>query len=121
MRLIAFDQESPPGFLTNMNVLRQEMALNLTLESYLDIAIPQLPANLIVDENDIVEVNGREVARLVISADFPVGSVKILQYSMIQDTQLWVVTFTTSDSAFEEQLPMFEASFETFETQSGSA
>jgi protein-disulfide isomerase len=121
MRLIAFDQESPPGFLTNMNVLRQEMALNLTLESYLDIAIPQLPANLIVDENDIVEVNGREVARLVISADFPVGSVKILQYSMIQDTQLWVVTFTTSDSAFEEQLPVFEASFETFETQSGSA
>jgi hypothetical protein len=121
MRLIAFDQESPAGFLTNVNVLQQEMGLALTLESYLDIAIPQLPTNLIVDENEIVEVNGREVARLIISADFPAGSVRILQYSMIRDTTLWVVTYTSSASAFEDHLPLFEASFETFETENSSA
>jgi protein-disulfide isomerase len=121
MRLIAFDSESPDGFSTNVNVLLQEMPLTLTLESYLDIAIPQLPPNLVVDENDIVEVSGREVVRLVISADFPAGNVKILQYSIIRDSQLWVVTYTTSVDDFEDKLPLFEASFETFETQSSSA
>src|SRR5687768_3168747 len=121
MRLIAFDSESPDGFSTNVNILLQELPLTLTLEFYLDIAIPLFPPNLIVVENDTVEVSGREVVRLVITADFPAGSVKILQYSVIRDSQLWVVTYTTSVDDFEEMLPLFEASFETFETQSSSA
>lgn len=121
IRLIAFDQESPTGLLTNMTVAQQELALTLTLETFGDLTIAQLPDDLTVLENEIVQVNGQEVARLVIRGEFPTGSFQVLQYSIIRDTQLWVVTYTAGVDEFEELLPIFDASYETFETQSSSA
>ncbi len=121
MRLMVVDTASPQGFTTNVNAIHQELPFALDLSSFMEITANQLPSNMTVLTNEVIETGFGETGRLVSQGEFANGTSQSVQYVLLEDNRVWVVTYTASAENFENMLPVFEASFETLEFQTQTA
>ncbi len=111
----AFDTESQAGYLTNVNVIRQELPGAFPIDLILESTLTQLPASFEVIESEVVEINDREVGRLITEGEIMNFGFRALQFLLVdEDNVMWVLSYGTSIDEFEDRLPIFEESFETF-------
>lgn len=116
--LFIFDEEvGESGFLTNVNVVAEQVLETLTVETYLDLVAAQLPEQIRIIEQGIVSREGRDVGRFV--SEFDQFGAKQLIYVVKDGSTIWTLTFSTGISEFEERLEIFEQSAETFAKAGG--
>jgi hypothetical protein len=114
----AFDSKvGDSGFLTNVTVTTEKVFSAMTIDTYLDAAVGQLPAQFQVVERDTVSLNGRQAGRLGI--EFSISGVvgQEVMYVIKDDSTMWVITYATGAAEFEQRLPVFEQSASTFTIQ----
>lgn len=114
----AFDSEvGASGALTNMAITTERVLTAMTLDTYLDSALGQLPAQFQVVERGVVSLGEYQAGRLVL--EFTISGVagKELMYVVKDDNTIWVITFGTGAEEFEQRLPVFEQSVQTFRIQ----
>ena len=100
------------GFLTNVNVVKEKVLSSMTLDSYLDSSVNQLtPLGFTIAEREIKQLEGGKAGRLVIEAD--ALQAKEVMYILKDKSTMWVITYTTGMSEFNNRLPMFEQSANT--------
>jgi hypothetical protein len=113
--LWAFDSEvGAGGFLTNMAVTTETIPASMGMDTYLDAALGQLPAQFQVTKREVLTLSGFEVGR--VEVEFLVSGVsgKELLYVLKDGHTVWVITYATSMAEFATRLPIFEQSFGTF-------
>jgi hypothetical protein len=114
----AFDSEvGDSGFLTNVTVTTEKVPSAVTLDTYLDAALKQLPAQFQVIKRDIITLADYQAGRLVL--EFAIYGVagKEVMYVVKDDNTMWVITFATAAKEFDQRLPAFEQSALTFGIQ----
>ena len=113
-----FDSEiGDSGFLTNVAVTTEKVLSAVTLDTYLDAAAEQLPAQFQVIERDIITLVDYQAGRLVL--EFVISGVagKEVLYVVKDGSTMWAMTFATAAEEFDQRLPAFEQSALTFAIQ----
>jgi len=112
----AFDSEiGDAQFLTNVNIVTEEVPSAVDLAMYLDLTTNQLPDNFSVVEREMVSFQDTQAGRLVI--EFAISAIegKEVLYIIKRDYTIWVVTYATSVDEFDRRQLDFEQSIGTFE------
>ena len=117
---IALDKNNAVKFLTNVNVSKSRfLDKPYPLQDVLNEAVKQLPKQLEgieILESSIVKINTIEVIRFVQIMHLRTYSAKALSYIHIdENNDAWIVTYTTSPDEFDDRLPVFEKSYQSFE------
>ena len=111
-----FDSEvGSTGFLTNVNVTRQEVVSVVTVDAYLQAMEQQLPDAFTVTEKKKVRLGSYEAGRALLEMEINGVSGSELMYVVKDQNILWTITFATARSEFEQRLPVFEQSAATFQ------
>jgi hypothetical protein len=99
----------------NVIIVSIPLPTNISMETLLAATISQLPKSSTVQEKSIVQLNGREVGRMIVETR--VGSLDSiqLQYYIIVNRTFYLIGFTGAPGHFDAQLPIFEQSVKTFE------
>ena len=114
----AFDSAvGTSGFLTNMNITTQQVLSAVTVDTYLDAAVQQLPADFQVASRETLTLAGRPAARLTIDFTIPGVSGKEAMYVIKDGTTMWAVTYGTGAEEWEQRLSDFEQSIRTLVIQ----
>jgi hypothetical protein len=89
----------------------------MTIDTYLDAALKQLPAAFQVVERDIISLDDHQAGRLVI--EFTISGIvgKEVMYAVKGDNAMWVITYATAAEEFDQRLPFFEQSALSFAIQ----
>jgi hypothetical protein len=117
--LLAFDtQQSSSGFITNVNVSQQEVPAGITLEQYLQTATQQLSTQYNVLEQNIESQGEYRMGKIIAQPKTEQVPIKQLFYVVQQGETFWLVTYSTTQSEFDQRLPNFEQSIRTFTVQS---
>jgi hypothetical protein len=77
----------------------------------------QLPASFKVKSQEDIALLGEPAIRIVIEASIADIDLNEVMYLLRQGTYVYAVAFATSREAFEDKLPIFEQSIETFAVQ----
>jgi hypothetical protein len=116
--LWAFDSEgSEAGFLTNINVTKEQIFSSITVDTYLDAAIKQFPPEFQLVDRRIVSLDRYEAGRLLVELTLSSIKAKEALYAIKDDDTMWLVVYATRTSEFEQRLPTFEQSVNTFVIQ----
>ncbi|MGK7876015.1 MAG: hypothetical protein AB4426_22765 [Xenococcaceae cyanobacterium] len=117
--LLAFDtQSNKTGLLTNVNVTIQKVDEGVTVEKYLERANSQLSSIYKIEEQEVVSIDKYRAGRIVATVEAGKTQIKQLVYTIKNDDTFWVVTYAATADAFNQQLPNFETSIQTFRLQS---
>lgn len=113
--LWAFDSKaSKSGFLSNAAILTEPVGSTVTTDTYLDVLTKQLPSEFRVVERKQVTLDRYQGVQIVTEATISGVTAKQIIYTIKQGSNIWAVTFTTSAEEFEERLPSFQQSINTF-------
>jgi hypothetical protein len=113
--LLAFDpQSAKSGFLTNVNITTEQLPQGTTVEQTVDNIGKQFATNYVVLDQKIVLLDQDQAGRIVAEATASGKAIKQLSYVIQKDNRVWLVTYATSASEFEQRLPGFEKSVRTF-------
>lgn len=113
--LWAFDSEGGgAGFLTNVNITKEQVMSVLSLDTYVEAVEKQLPSSFTISERENVQLGEYESVRLVVDMDISGATAKELIYIVKDDNMIWSITFATGVDEFRERLPVFELSISTF-------
>jgi len=113
--LWAFDSElGSAGYLTNVNVIQEQVVSAVTLDMYLQALQQQLPSYLIISEQGQGQLDLYDSIRLVIDTEISGVKGKELMYIVKANNTIYVITFATSLDEFEARLQVFEQALETF-------
>ena len=111
----AFDSKiGDSGFLTNVNVVTEQVPSTVSIDTYLDAAIKQLPSGFRAIERGLASIGGYEAGRIVLEASISGRQIKEVLYVIKRESTVWVVTYATSAEEFDKRLPAFEGSIRTF-------
>lgn len=114
----AFDSEvGNSGALTSAAVTTEKVLSAMTIDTYLDAALEMLPPQFRVVEREIVTVGDNPAGRLII--DFTISGMagKEVMYAVKDGNTMWILTYGTGASEFNQRLPDFEQSVNSFEIQ----
>jgi serine/threonine-protein kinase len=112
-----FDSEiGDSGFLTNVNITTEEVPSAIDIEMYLDLTENQFPAEFNMTERGIVPFQDSQAGRMVLEFDLGGVTGKEVIYIIQEDNTIWAVTYATSAEEFDQRLPDFERSIQTFES-----
>lgn len=117
--LFATDSETgPSGFLTNVNVIREEVISTLSLQQYIELTVKGYPSQYHIVENKITMIGDLKAGRLV--TEFVINGIsgKQVQYMIRGDNEMWIITYSTGLSEFDQRLPEFEESINSFRIKS---
>lgn len=116
--LWAFDSEvGDAGFLTNVNATREQIFPSITMDTYLDAATKQLPPQFRVVDREIVSLDHYEAGRLFVDLTISGTEAKEVLYAIKDGDTMWIVVYATGADEFDERLPTFERSINTFVIQ----
>ena len=114
----AFDSEvGSSGFLVNVNVITERVLSAITVDTYLDAALKQLPPQLRVLERDVLSLGDYPAGRIVVEFDMGAAVAKEVQYAIKDGGTMWIITYAAPEDEFEEYLPVFEQSVLTFRVE----
>ncbi|WP_299485430.1 hypothetical protein [Acaryochloris sp. IP29b_bin.137] len=114
--LLAFDSNiGPLGEVTNVNITAEPVLSTVSIDDFIDLTIKQLPSQFKVIDREIVSLDRYQAGNLTWKATLNGIETRILQY-IIKDrnSTVWVVTYTTSADEFDQRLPSFKKSINTF-------
>ena len=113
--LWAFDSKvSKSGVLSNVALATEPVGSTVTTDTYLDLLTKQLPSEYRVVERKQVRLDRYQAVQIVTEATISGVTAKQIIYTIKQGSNIWAVTFTTSAEEFEERLPSFQQSINTF-------
>ncbi|ODH01285.1 hypothetical protein A4S05_29570 [Nostoc sp. KVJ20] len=110
----AFDSiKGGSGFLTNVIVSNEQVNPTINLETYLQEESKKFPAQIRIVDMKTGSVEGYQVGRIITETSLARSGKQI--YYIIKDGRtIWNVIFSTGADEFEQRLPIFEASLDTF-------
>ncbi|WP_138505942.1 serine/threonine-protein kinase [Nostoc sp. PA-18-2419] len=101
------------GFLTNVIVSKEQVTSTINLETYLQEESKHFPAQIRIVDIKTGSVEGYQVGRIITETSLGISGKQI--YYVIKDRNtIWNVIFSTGADEFEQRLPIFEASIDTF-------
>ncbi len=113
--LLAFDPQSgKSGFLTNVNITKEEVPQDVTVEQYLKAASQQIANQYKVLEQKVVPLDQYQAGRITAEAKAGEITIKQLFYAVKNDKKFWLVMYSTTSAEFDQRLPNFEQSIRTF-------
>lgn len=126
VRFFAFDQvpdAMSAGYITNVNVIRQDLGLEVPLEMLMPATVQQLEGLSNVQgqvDTETVKTAAGDAAKLqykltLATADGADAEVRIVQFLVIKGTSLYVVSMGTLEKDAETYLPLFQQIGESFE------
>lgn len=114
----AFDSKaSDSGFLTNVNIIKEKVLSAVTIDTYMDAVAKKLPPSFKIVDRKKVKLEHYEAMQVVIELELPNVQAKELIYVIKHSNVMWVITYATGKSEYEQQLPVFEQSANTFNVQ----
>lgn len=105
------------GGLTSATITTEKVLSVVTLDTYMDAAIKQLPTQFEVVDRDIVSLDKYQAGRLLVDFTVPGALVKEAMFIIKDENVIWTITYGTAADEFEERLPIFERSANTFTIQ----
>jgi len=109
VKLIAVDTNiGDTGFVTNINIGREQILSTMTFDMYMETMKKQLPSFWTIIDEKKVQLDQHEALRLVSRLDISGEVMKQLQYLVKNNNTLWIITSTTTLEEFDERLPIFE-------------
>jgi len=115
--LWAFDSElGSAGYLTNVNIIQEQVVSAITLDTYLQAVQQQLPSYLTISEQGQGKLELYDSIRLVIDTEISGMKGKELMYIIKDDNTIYVITFATALDEFEARLPDFDQAVQTFKS-----
>lgn len=117
--LLAFDPNSvESGFLTNVNVTKEQVPEGITVEQFLEAATQQIANQYNIINQEVVELDPYQAGKII--AEATVGEVPIKQvfYAIKDENTFWLVTYSTTLEEFDQRLPNFEQSIRSFTASS---
>ncbi|QDZ38790.1 hypothetical protein FRE64_01840 [Euhalothece natronophila Z-M001] len=117
--LIAFDtQFFESDTLTNVNVVQHELDEEISLEDYLSQAVSNLEATHNIEEQEIINNNDTSMGRILTTLTTEEGvEMTQLFYIHSQPEAMWITTYTTPSSEFEQRVSNFEESIASLEIE----
>jgi hypothetical protein len=113
--LWAFDtQTSDPKFVTNVNILTQDVMSGTTLDMVMPTLAESLQGKANILEQKTVTLGNYEMGRIVLNMRQNDMTVKELAYLVLDNNSMWLVTFATTPAEFAERQPVFDQCMETF-------
>jgi hypothetical protein len=107
----------PNGELTSAAVTTEQILSAMSLETYMDAAVKAFPAQFSVAEREVVQLEIYEAGRLVIEADINGVLAKEVMYIIKDGSTIYDIVYGTSAAEFDQRLPIFEQSINTFKVQ----
>lgn len=112
--LLAFDPQSANGgFMTNVNITKEQVPDGVTLEQYLQAAIEELNRHYQILEQNVVSVDSYPAGRIVAESTTGKTPIKQIFYTVQDGNRFWLVTYSTTTAEFDQRLPTFEQSILT--------
>jgi len=119
--LIAFDTTnfSDNNWLTNVHVLNHSWQESMTLENYLSQAVAELESTHQIEQQNMMNQGQSSIGRILTTVTTS-EQVKIKQlfYFQPQQDKIWITTYTTPASEFQQRSANFEQSIATLEISS---
>jgi hypothetical protein len=113
--LWAFDSKvSKSGVLSNVALAAEPVGSTVTTDTYLDLLTKQLPSEYRVVERKQVTLDRYQAGQIVTEVTISGVTAKQIMYAIKQGSNIWIVVFSTSAEEFEERLPSFQQSINTF-------
>ena len=106
-----------PYFLTNVSISKERILSAITIDSYLDVTLKQLPSQIQVLERSIIPLGNRQAGRLIVGMALPNYTAREIMYIVKEGNTMWLIAFATSAEEFDERQPTFEQSAHTFTIQ----
>ncbi len=103
-------------YLTNLGITTDRLSYSVPLDTYVDESVSQFPDEMHLRERGRVTLNGREAQRLVVEIELPDATAMSLMYLLMDGKTVWMITYTTGPDEYEERVPVFEQSANTFNT-----
>ncbi|MEG4189817.1 hypothetical protein [Microcoleus sp. Pol17_C1] len=111
----AFDSKvGKSGVLSNVTIATEPVGSTVTIDTYLDMITKQLPSEYRVVERKQVSLDRYQAGQIVIEATISGVTAKQIMYTIKQGSNIWIVAFSTSAEEFEQRLPSFQQSINTF-------
>ena len=113
--LWAFDSNiGSSGGLTNVNIGHEQVISAMTEEMYVEAIKRQLPSSFIVSDPKEVKLGPYDALQLIIQFNQSGISAKELYYVIKNNDIIWGITYSTGADEFNDRLPVFEQSAQTF-------
>jgi serine/threonine-protein kinase len=114
--LIAFDEANgKSGFVTNVNVTRQRLEEETSLEIFLAAVVTKIETlGYRVAESGMTEFQGEAAGRLVVEMTAGNQDITQLVYAIPTTEAVWLITYSTPQDEFAARRAQFEASAATF-------
>jgi len=114
--IIAFDlYDLPTGFLANLIVGTDDIAEGQTLDSYFMDLIDYLRGSFDIQQAALARINGRESGCLIMESTDSLPFTTSLNCVILDNEQVWTVSYTTTSAEFEQWQPIFEESIFSFQ------
>ena len=119
--LIAFEpQNSEIKTINNVSVIKDNIPENTDKKSTIETAIRKISSVYEIVETEDFTVNDYPGKKIIAQADSQGDLIQILLYLLVDQDNLWLVTYTTTATEFEQLLPDFEKSVQTFRVEAKS-
>lgn len=111
----AFDSKvGKSGVLSNVGIATEPVGATVTTDIYLDTLTKQLPTEFRVVERKQVALDRYQAGQIVTEVAISGVTAKQIIYMIKQGSNMWIVAFSTSAEEFEQRLPAFQQSINTF-------
>lgn len=117
--LIAFDtQFFEANTLTNVNVVQHPLEEEITLDKYLSQAVGELEATHNIEEQEMMNSNDTSMGRILTTLTTGEGiDMTQLFYFYSGVESIWITTYTTPSSEFNQRVNNFEKSIASLEIE----
>ncbi|HBL58299.1 MAG TPA: hypothetical protein DDZ80_07175 [Cyanobacteria bacterium UBA8803] len=116
--LLAFDaQNANSEFMANVNIAKEQVPNEVTIEQYLQAATQQLAAQYKILEQKVVPLEPYQAGRIVAESTVGETTIKQLFYTVKKGNMVWLVTYSTTPAEFDQRLPNFEESIRTLKIE----
>jgi hypothetical protein len=113
--LWAFDtQLGAFGYVTNANITREDVPGGITPQEYLDAGLKLMPSGYEPVEQAVVRVGNYDAGKVVMRSNIQDRLGMSLMYSIRVGDRFWNVTYTTGADEYDQRLPIWEQSIQTF-------
>ena len=107
-------EPTPSGIFTNLNVVQEKVMSAIDVAAYMQAVEKQLPQQFKIKSREETTLFGQAAGRVVLELTMANKDMTELIYLFKRGDYMYLVTYTTGSDEFEEKLPMFEQSIQTF-------
>ena len=113
--LLAFDSNiGTSGGVTNVSIASIPAPSSFSLDQFQNMLIENLPPQLQILDREIVSLDRYRAGKLIWKGSVRGFEGKVLQYILEKGNNIWFITYTTGLDEFDQRLPVFEKSINTF-------